>query len=62
MNKKLKILISCYACSPKRGSEPGMGWSFVNGLSKQHEVHVIVEKEKWKKDILEQLSKTPNNN
>ena len=62
MNKKLKIVVSCYACSPKRGSEPGMGWSFVKGLSKHHEVHVIVEKEKWEKDILEELSKNPNKN
>ncbi|MDD7914970.1 hypothetical protein [Polaribacter ponticola] len=62
MKSKLKILISCYACSPKRGSEPGMGWSFVNGLSKSHEVHVIVEKEKWEKDILEQMVNTPNKN
>jgi glycosyltransferase involved in cell wall biosynthesis len=62
MNKKLKILVSCYACSPKRGSEPGMGWSFVNGLSQHPVVHVIVEKEKWEKDILEELSKKPNEN
>lgn len=62
MNKKLKILISCYACSPKRGSEPGMGWSFVFGLSKQHEVHVIVEKEKWQKDIELFLEKHQNQN
>ncbi len=39
-----------------------MGWSFVKGLSKHHEVHVIVEKEKWEKDILEELSKNPNKN
>ncbi len=51
MNRPLKILISCYACSPYRGSEPGMGWNFVYGLSKSHEVHVITEKEKWEKDI-----------
>lgn len=62
MGKKLKILISCYACSPVRGSEPGMGWSFVLGLSKQHEVHVIVEKEKWQKDIELFLEKHKNEN
>lgn len=28
-----------------------MGWSFVSGLSKHHEVHVITEKEKWEKEI-----------
>lgn len=62
MNKKLKILISCYACSPKRGSEPGMGWSFVYGLSKHHEVHVIVEKEKWQKDIEAFIKENKNDN
>ncbi|OEK07756.1 hypothetical protein A8C32_14790 [Flavivirga aquatica] len=51
MNKQLKILVSCYACSPYRGSEPGMGWNFIKTLSKHHEVHVITEKEKWEKDI-----------
>ncbi len=60
MAKKLKILISCYACSPLRGSEPGMGWSFVFGLSKHNEVHVIVEKEKWEKDINSFLEKYPS--
>ena len=55
----MKILISCYACSPNKGSEPGMGWNFVTGLSKFHEVHVIVEKQKWKNPILEYLVSNP---
>ena len=50
MPKKLKILISAYACSPGRGSEPGMGWNFVMGLSRYHQVHVISE-EKFKSSI-----------
>lgn len=62
MDKKLKILVSCYACSPSRGSEPGMGWSFVNGISKTYEVHVITEKEKWENEIKTQLAKEPNSN
>lgn len=51
MKKQLKILVSCYACSPYRGSEPGMGWNFIKGLSEYHNVHIITEKEKWEKDI-----------
>jgi len=58
--KKYKILISCYACSPLRGSEPGMGWRFVKEISKHHEVHVIVEKEKWESDIKQYLTKYPD--
>ena len=51
MQKKYKILVSAYACSPNQGSEPGMGWNFVVGLSRYHEVHVITEKIKWERDI-----------
>ena len=49
--QKYKILISAYACSPYNGSEPGMGWNFVLGLSRYHEVHVITEKRKWEAPI-----------
>ena len=57
--KKLKILVSCYACSPNKGSEPGMGWNFVKGLSAYHEVHVIVEKRKWEQPINTYLEANP---
>ena len=59
MQKKYKILISAYACSPYHGSEPGMGWNFVFGLAKFHELHVIVEKQKWQKEIEKYLSLHP---
>lgn len=62
MSRKHKILISSYACAPNRGSEPGMGWNFVTGLSKLNEVHVIVEKRKWEKPINEYLTKYPELN
>ena len=57
--QKLKILVSCYACSPFRGSEPGMGWSFVKGISDFHEVHVLVEQLKWESDIHKYLDEHP---
>ncbi len=47
MQKSLKILVSAYACAPNQGSEPGMGWNFVTGLSRYHQVHVITEQEKF---------------
>lgn len=46
----MKVLVSCYACSPYKGSEPGMGWNFVNALSKRHELHIITE-EKFEKEL-----------
>ena len=59
MPKTYKILVSTYACSPNRGSEPGMGWNFVLGLSRFHEVHVIVEKRKWETAITSYINSHP---
>lgn len=47
----MKILISAYACSPYKGSEPGVGWGVVSELSRFHELWVIVEEEKFRADI-----------
>ena len=49
---KRKILISAYACSPYHGSEPGVGWNYIYNMSNDFEIHVIVEKVKWEKEIL----------
>lgn len=59
MTRKLKVLISAYACSPYQGSEPGVGWGFVAELSKHHELWVIVEEEKFRKDIDKYLEENP---
>lgn len=37
----MKILVSAYACEPNKGSEPGVGWSWVTELSKSHDVWVL---------------------
>lgn len=43
MDKRLKVLLCCYACDPTCGSEPGMGWNFAYNIAQHHDVHVIVE-------------------
>lgn len=54
----MKILINCYACSPYKGSEPGMGWNFVRCLSKKHELHIITES-KFQPDLEKYFSEHP---
>lgn len=54
----MKVLVSCYACSPYQGSEPGMGWNFVNSLSRYHELHIITEG-KFEADIRRFFSENP---
>lgn len=56
---RLKILVSAYACSPIRGSEPGMGWGFVEAISKYHDLSVVTEKEKFEPEIEAELQKQP---
>ena len=41
MVKRLKILLSAFACKPNKGSEPAVGWHIACGLSTYHEVWVI---------------------
>lgn len=59
MQKRYKILINCYCCSPYRGSEPGMGWNFIINLAKFHELHVITEKVKWKPEVEKYFKEFP---
>jgi glycosyltransferase involved in cell wall biosynthesis len=42
-NKRLKVLISAYACNPYQGSEWGVGWGWVKAISAHHDVWVITD-------------------
>ncbi|MBQ4594171.1 MAG: glycosyltransferase family 4 protein [Akkermansia sp.] len=58
-HNRLKILLSCYACNPNYGSEPGTGWKFVYHLAKYHNLHVLVESDECKDDILRYKKEHP---
>ena len=55
----MRILVNCYACSPYKGSEPGMGWNFVKGLSKYHELFILTES-KFKDDLDRYFATNPD--
>lgn len=57
----MKVLLSCYACSPYKGSEPGMGWNFVKCLSRLHKLYIITES-KFKLDIERYFEEHPDEN
>ncbi|MFI3236464.1 MAG: glycosyltransferase family 4 protein [Lachnospiraceae bacterium] len=48
MNKKkrLKILYYAFSCDPNYGSDEGIGWRWPYYMSKYHEVHVLVRKDR----------------
>src|SRR5271167_4738650 len=41
MAKRLKVLISAYACEPDRGSEPADGWYWSLQMRRFHDVWVL---------------------
>ncbi len=57
--RRLKILVSAYACSPFKGSEHAVGWGFVQVLSRHHDLWVIAEEEKCRADIERFLAENP---
>lgn len=39
--RRLRVLISAYACEPNKGSEPGVGWNVATEMAKLHDVWVL---------------------
>ena len=57
--KKLKVLLGCYACDPGYGSEPGMGWNFASNIARYHEVHILVEEGEFKETLTRYAEQHP---
>ena len=57
----MKVLISAYACEPDQGSEPGVGWDFVNAMSKHHQLWVLTQSD-GRAAIEEAIAQKPNSN
>jgi glycosyltransferase involved in cell wall biosynthesis len=43
--RRLRVLISAFACGPNRGSEPGTGWNWVMQAARHHDVWVLTSHE-----------------
>jgi glycosyltransferase involved in cell wall biosynthesis len=43
VQKRLKVLMSAYACEPDRGSEPGIGWSVAREMARYHDIWVMTQ-------------------
>lgn len=41
MSRRLRVLLSAYACEPGKGSEPGVGWNWVLQAARFHDVWVL---------------------
>ena len=52
--RQKKILAVAYSCAPNRGSEPGIGWNFLNQIARKHQVWALVG-EHYSQEIHEYL-------
>lgn len=59
--KKIKVLVSAYACEPHKGSEPGVGWNWVKQICRFDELWVITRANN-KEVIEEELQNLPLKN
>jgi glycosyltransferase involved in cell wall biosynthesis len=41
MSRRLKVLMSAYACEPSKGSEPEVGWQWAMQMARFHDVTVL---------------------
>ena len=57
-HRRLKALVSAYACSPLRGGEYGIGWGWAEAISKYHDLWVLTGDE-WRQEIEAELSRRP---
>jgi glycosyltransferase involved in cell wall biosynthesis len=57
-NRRLKVLITAFACEPHRGSEPGVGWNWALQAARDHEVWVIT-RNLYRKVISQELANAP---
>src|SRR5574341_1816909 len=56
----MKILLSVYACHPNRGSEPGVGWGWLQELSRKNEVWALFYAEQGQREaVIEAVGKLP---
>jgi glycosyltransferase involved in cell wall biosynthesis len=54
----VKVLLSAYACAPGQGSDPEVGWNWMQQLSRNHEVWVVTRATK-RPDIERSLADQP---
>lgn len=59
--KKIRILVSAYACEPDCGGEPGVGWNWMNQIATFAEVWVVTRQNN-SISIEKKLDENPNNN
>ena len=57
-HRRLKVLVGAYACSPSRGSEEGVGWGWVEAISKYHDLWVLTA-DHYRQEIEAELLRRP---
>lgn len=47
----MKLIVSCFSCSPSRGSEPGMGWGYLRAIASHHDIWALVDGYEFEEEL-----------
>jgi glycosyltransferase involved in cell wall biosynthesis len=53
MSQRYKILITANHCAPNQGSEHGVGWNFLTGISKYHDVLLVCNRHDYIQGVID---------
>jgi glycosyltransferase involved in cell wall biosynthesis len=53
MSQRYKILITANHCAPNQGSEHGVGWNFLMGISKYHDVLLVCNEHDYIQGVID---------
>ena len=56
--RRLKVLVGAFACNPAHGSEDGVGWGWVEAISKHHDLWVLT-RDQCRDDVEAELNRRP---
>lgn len=57
--RRLRVLLSAYACHPNEGSEPAVGWHWLLGIAQRHDVWLLTEAQRYAAPVAEAIASTP---
>ena len=57
--RRCKVLLSAYACHPRQGSEPGVGWHWMRALAAYHDIWLVTEEARFAAPTAEAVRRDP---
>lgn len=54
--RRLRVLVSAYACHPHEGSEPSVGWHWLQCIAQRHDVWLLTEAQRYAEPVAQAIA------